>query len=78
VSSSFENLQTTLAQNVRAARRALAMSQEELAHQAGIDRTYASQIERGIGNPSLRVICAIAQALEVDLSELLSAKTKMT
>ena len=54
------------------------MSQEELAHQAGIDRTYASQIERGIGNPSLRVIFAIAQALEVDLSELLSAKTKMT
>jgi len=78
VSSSFENLQTTLAQNIRAARRALAMSQEELAHQAGIDRTYASQIERGIGNPSLRVIFAIAQALEVDLSELLSAKTKMT
>ena len=78
MSSSFENLQTTLAQNVRAARHALAMSQEELAHEAGIDRTYASQIERGIGNPSLRVIFAIAQALEVDLSELLSAKTKMT
>ena len=33
-----------------------------MASEAGIDRTYASQIERGVNNPSLRVICAIASS----------------
>jgi transcriptional regulator with XRE-family HTH domain len=37
----------------------------------GIDWTYQSQIERGVGNPSLRVLYAVATALRVDLRELL-------
>ncbi len=49
------------------------LSQEALAHEAGIDRTYQSQIERGVGNPSLRVLCAIAVALNVELNDLLRA-----
>ena len=49
----------------------MGLSQEGLAHEAGIDRTYASQIERGIGNPSLRVICAIAQVLGVAPKDLI-------
>lgn len=46
------------------------LSQEDLALEAGIDRTYQSQIERAVGNPSLRVLCAIAVALDVDLVDL--------
>ena len=65
---SFHHAQKDLARQVKARRRELGLSQEELAYQAGIDRTYASQIERGIGNPSLKVICALALALQVEIT----------
>jgi len=54
-------------------RKALGLSQEDLAALAGIDRTYASQIERKIANPSLSIICAIADVLGCEVSELLEA-----
>ncbi len=58
--------------NVRAMRSALKLSQEELAFRAGLDRTYISQIERGIGNPSILVMAKIAEALRAALSEVFS------
>jgi transcriptional regulator with XRE-family HTH domain len=70
--------QHRLATNVRELRLARGLSQEDLAFEAGIDRTYQSQIERAIGNPSLRVLCAIAQALNVDLLDLLSERKTQT
>ena len=42
------------------------MSQEELAFNAEIDRTYISQLERGIANPSLLILSRVANALDVD------------
>lgn len=56
---------------VKSRRAALGISQEELAHLAEIDRTYASQIERAIANPSLQVLCNLADALQISLSQLL-------
>ena len=64
--------QQTLAIRVKTLRMALGLSQEAMALEAGIDRTYASQIERGISNPSLRVICAVAEILGVEPADLLS------
>ena len=72
VSALFNQSQQNLAQKVKAARLRKGLSQESLALEAGIDRTYASQIERGIGNPSLKIICALAEVLGVDLVDLLS------
>lgn len=71
MTNEFQNAQKYLATFVRSRRAQLHISQEELAHQAGIDRTYASQIERGIGNPSLKVICSLAGALDVEPSSLI-------
>lgn len=68
--------QQTLAIRVKTLRMALGLSQEAMALEAGIDRTYASQIERGIGNPSLRVICAVAEILGVEPADLLSQNDK--
>jgi len=62
----------TIAEKVKLQRRKLGISQETLAEIANIDRTYASQIERAIANPSLTVLCSIANALEMNLSDLLS------
>ena len=68
--------QKTLAARVKTLRTELGMSQEAMALEAGIDRTYASQIELGVSYPSLRLICAIAQILGVEPVDLLSHKDK--
>ena len=60
-----------IAEQVRARRKVLGYSQEELAERVGIDRTYASQIERAIANPSLQVMCGLADALDCSLIDLL-------
>ncbi len=56
---------------MRALRLARNLSQEELAFRAGLDRTYVSQIERGIGNPSVLILIKIADTLGVEVQELL-------
>jgi transcriptional regulator with XRE-family HTH domain len=58
---------------IRARRQALGISQEELAHEAGMDRSHISAIERGGSNPSYGSLLAIAEALRVPLSRLLGA-----
>lgn len=55
---------------VRERRRALNMTQEQLAEQCGLDRTYISGIERGTRNVSLRNIERIAKALNESISSL--------
>jgi transcriptional regulator with XRE-family HTH domain len=51
--------------NVRRFREALSLSQEALASNAGIDRSYMGGVERGERNPSLSAILDIAHALRV-------------
>lgn len=48
------------------------LSQEGLADLAGMHRTYVSEIERGLRNPSFRNLFKIAAALEMPLSELVA------
>jgi transcriptional regulator with XRE-family HTH domain len=74
VESTFDQARKILAANVREARLAAGVSQEELAFKAGIDRTYASQIERAIANPSLGITCAVADALGCNVIELLTPR----
>lgn len=66
----FEKVQTVLADNVRRLREAKGLSQEALALEAEVDRTYVSQIERGMCNPSLRVMFQIASVLKVSTADL--------
>ena len=47
------------------------LSQEELAHRCGLHRTYLGGIERGERNPSYMNILKVAEALDVNPSELL-------
>lgn len=61
-----------LAENVKAARKALDLSQEALALGAGIDRTYVSGIERGKRNPSLTMIAQLADHLQTSPAALLT------
>lgn len=50
------------------------MSQEELAAQADIDRTYVSGIEREMRNPTITVVAKIAAVLGLSPADLLSEK----
>lgn len=64
-----------VAHNVRRLRVAAGLSQEAFAVDAGIDRTYASRIERRLENPSLAVLEKIAKALNVDLADVVAQPT---
>lgn len=46
-------------------------SQEQLAHESGLARSYVGGIERGVRNVSLKNICKLAETLEVKPHELL-------
>lgn len=67
-------MQRDLSLNVREARAVAGLSQEGLALAAEVDRSYVSQIERGIGNPSIAVVCRLAFAMAIDVSELLRSR----
>lgn len=57
--------------NLKRYRRARGLSQEELAHQAGLDRTYISSLERRVYGASIDVVDRLAQILGVEAAELL-------
>ncbi|WP_431033409.1 helix-turn-helix domain-containing protein [Pseudomonas yamanorum] len=68
----YEQLRLQLAENIRWMRRVKNLTQEQLALMAEVDRTYVSQIERCTGNPSLMVLCKLANTLEVTTDQLLT------
>lgn len=55
-------------------RQARGLSQEALAHEAGIDRTYVSALERGVYSASLDMVERLSKALEVEPHTMLIGK----
>jgi transcriptional regulator with XRE-family HTH domain len=68
----FERMQATLAANVQRRRMIKDLTQEQLAFEADVDRTYVSQIERRLKNPSLLILHKLARALDSNVVELLT------
>jgi transcriptional regulator with XRE-family HTH domain len=64
------DLKTLLGMAIKTQRTSLGISQEELAYRAGLHRTYVSDLERGVRNPSVDSIGKLARALEVSVSDL--------
>ena len=52
------------------------ISQEELAFQAGVDRTFVSRLERGIGQPTITTLIGLGQALGVSAADLVRETEK--
>ena len=67
----LRTIQRDLGANLKAMRAKAGLSQEALALSADVDRTYVSQIERGIGNPSIRVLATLSNCLGTDICDLL-------
>lgn len=60
-----------IGQAVRAHRKELGVSQEELGFRCGLDRTYVSAVERGVRNPTVWVLRRLAFGLGRSPSEVL-------
>ncbi|WP_092413053.1 helix-turn-helix domain-containing protein [Collimonas sp. OK307] len=68
----MKTLSIRFGERIRELRKERALSQEGFADMCGFDRTYISGIERGVRNPSLSAIEALAMALSVTVAELFS------
>ena len=67
----FESHLAEIGMQIRAVRTQLQMTQQELADQSGLDRTYISMVENGKQNLTLGALFKIADALEISLSSLI-------
>jgi transcriptional regulator with XRE-family HTH domain len=67
-----------VAANIRDARKAAGLSQEELALEAEVDRTYISQVERGKRNITIVVLHRLALAMRTTASKLISDSRALT
>jgi transcriptional regulator with XRE-family HTH domain len=65
------SLRDVFAANLRKARHAAGLSQEDLAYRAEIDRKYVSNLERSVNAASIDMIETLAGALDVEPADLL-------
>ncbi|ANA78553.1 hypothetical protein PVOR_24004 [Paenibacillus vortex V453] len=64
------NSEAIFGQVLKNIRKEQKVSQEELAFRSNLDRTYISMLERGIHQPTLNSLLAIAAALDMKAAEL--------
>jgi transcriptional regulator with XRE-family HTH domain len=65
------DLRQAFAANLRRFRHAKGISQEDLAYEADVNRTYVSKLEKGVSYPGLEIIAKLADALGIEPAELL-------
>ena len=70
------DLLLTFGGRIRRARQAAGLTQEKLAHIAGVDRTYVGPVERGERNLSVLNILTFATALGIDPGELVHGMSR--
>jgi transcriptional regulator with XRE-family HTH domain len=70
------DLREVFASNLRRLRHAKGLSQEGLAHEAGVNRSYMSRLERGATYAGLEIIGKLADALGAEPAELLRLPAK--
>ena len=65
------DLREVFATNLRRWRNQRGLSQDDLAYEAGVSRSYLSQLEKGAYYASLKIVGRLAEALNVEPAELL-------
>jgi len=70
------DLREVFATNLRRLRHAKGLSQDDLAYEAEVSRSYLSQIEKGVFFASLKIVGKLATALGVEPAELLKLPPK--
>ena len=69
-------IREVFARNLRKARHDKGLSQEALAHEAEVDRTYISALERGVYGATIDMVDKLAMVLQVEASALLERPAK--
>jgi len=64
------DIRRLVGRNLKEIREEQGLSQEDLAYEAGIHRTYVSGVERGVRNPTVVVLARLADALGVPPARL--------
>lgn len=72
------DLRDIFAMNLRRLRNAKGLSQDALAYEAGVSRSYLSQIEKGTFYASLKIMGKLAEALNEEPSEFLKMPPRKT
>jgi transcriptional regulator with XRE-family HTH domain len=70
------DIREVFARNLRKIRQARRLSQEALAHEAGIDRTYISALERCVYSATIDMVDKLAAALGVEPADLLQRSSR--
>jgi transcriptional regulator with XRE-family HTH domain len=65
------DLREVFATNLRRLRHAKGLSQDDLAYEAEVSRSYLSQLEKGVFYASLKILEKLARVLDVEPAELL-------
>jgi len=66
----MQNIKVAFGKQIKKLRLERNLSQETLAYESGVDRTYLPGIEKGERNVSLLVIAKLAKGLKVEVKEL--------
>jgi transcriptional regulator with XRE-family HTH domain len=70
------DLRQVFATNLRRHRHAKGLSQEDLAYEASVNRSYMSRLEKGASYPGLEIIGKLASVLGVEPAELLKLQER--
>lgn len=57
---------------LRAAREKAGLTQEQLAFQAEVDRSYVSQLERGLKSPTVQMLFRLCKALRTSPADIIT------
>ncbi len=68
------DIRRQVGQNVKRIRKERDWSQEELAFESGLHRTYISGIERGARNPTILILARLAETMRVTIDELVKGQ----
>jgi transcriptional regulator with XRE-family HTH domain len=68
------DIKLKVGQRIKELRKQLELSQEALANEAEVDRTYVTDVENGRRNVSLEILEKLIAALKVSFTEFFNAK----
>ena len=68
------DIRRQVGRNLKRIRKERGWSQEELAFESGLHRTYISGIERGARNPTIVIMARLAETLRVPVDQLVRGR----
>lgn len=68
------DIKLKVGQRIKELRKQLGLSQEKLAYEAEVDRTYVTDVENGRRNVSLEILERLIKALKVSFAQFFDAK----